>query len=49
MYLKSKVLLNDEIIFLKISIILEDNIVVLLVDERNVCIDDSNGFSLVMF
>lgn len=48
MHLKSKASSNDETTFLKISTTPEDNAVALLADERNVCTDDSNGFSPAM-
>lgn len=48
MHLKSKASSNDETTFLKTSTTPEDNIVALLADERNVCTDDSNGFSPAM-
>lgn len=48
MHLKSKASSNDETTFLKTSTTPEDNTVALLADERNVCTDDSNGFSPTM-
>lgn len=48
MHLKSKASSNDETTFIKTSTTPEDNTVALLADERNVCTDDSNGFSPAM-